>query len=411
MHRSFRPQQYPLTQAFHDSPHHAGLPTAVRTFLHAISSLPVHFLRCRADPGDDSDPCGSDDCPSTPQSPRPRPSGSQGASTSSTQTQSLNSSPTPQPSGATSQNGGSGGDHSDNGGHADSPKQTKSGFNKSAIGGIVIGIREWSLDKALLVTDASITVALFLILVALFLWLRRRRQQQTAAMRSAGTDGSTGDMRLLADSPFASVPSTSQAPSGAIAAPVFATQGHNQSMTYSNIGNSNVQHDRSASDTTLPNPYDGIYTSPQPSDRPLPPTPQHANPVTELQTLLTSNDPPIGTAAAVSNSSEVSQAPSAWRTSGVSHTMYYDSPDSRVSSMASASSGGAPSEEAALLGEMASYQKRLESHHRKESEDAAVAAATSEIPSDPPPIYSPTEDRHEHAAIEADHSGQELKAV
>lgn len=176
-------------------------------------------------------------------------------------------------------------------------------------------------------------------------------------------------------------------------------QGH--STTLSGAGDyTQHAHTHSLSDTaTLPNPYDGMYVGHDPFERSLPPTPSIGQPIVALSAL-----PSRGVALNdAEGSSRIPHAPSAWRTSVLSASTYSDAPGSRVTSMLSASSSATQTEETALLGEMATYQKRLESHHRKESDDAVAAATASGVPEDPPPTYSPTD----HGHLESGHSGIE----
>lgn len=58
-----------------------------------------------------------------------------------------------------------------------------------------------------------------------------------------------------------------------------------------------------------------------------------------------------------------------------------------ATNVTSAAAGSSTGAEVAI---MADYQKRLETHHRKESEDAA----TTGIPVDPPPRYSESDATH-----------------
>ncbi|TCD62595.1 hypothetical protein EIP91_006641 [Steccherinum ochraceum] len=353
-------------------------------------------MRARADPGDDSDPCGSDTCPSTTRTPRPQPSQTSALASSGSTSSALSNTPAAQPSDSASHTGGQGKGGGGGGGGGNNGSNTatqgKTGFNKSAIGGIVIGI-----------------LALALIFGGLIFWWRRRRQQQR---NTVDQDlNSTADMRLLPGNAVTSL--AGSPPANVIGDDAHSRQGlssHSTPTTMANVPISPAQHNRSASDATLPNPHDAaIFASPPTLDRALPPTPLHDYAAFSTPSYpSTTNSNPHDTGSGfmgMGRSSITSGAPSAWRASEFSTNMYADLPSTRVSSMVSAtSSSGGPIEERALLGEMALYQKRLEAHHRKESEDAVAAAVMSDVGSDPPPSYSPTE---EHAS----ESQQALVAV
>ncbi|TFK94617.1 hypothetical protein K466DRAFT_657644 [Polyporus arcularius HHB13444] len=128
--------------------------------------------------------------------------------------------------------------------------------------------------------------------------------------------------------------------------------------------------------TPLPNPYDGD-TPPQP-----PPRDELASPTSPVS--------PVSRYASLNSSSlyssnRLSTAPSAWTHEGSGEALLSRGAThaSRVSTSSS------------LHDELSGYQKRLEAHHRKEEEDAVrqQLGEGSRVPADPPPVYSPSEER------------------
>lgn len=111
------------------------------------------------------------------------------------------------------------------------------------------------------------------------------------------------------------------------------------------------------------------------SDRDLPPLP----------------DSPVSLRPTSTSSSlfgALSAAPSSFAYPVLSHVPESESAASTTTSSDAGPSSSSTGTEAAI---MADYQKRLESHHRKESEDAAGGSG---IPVDPPPRYSESDQTH-----------------
>ncbi|KAH8083803.1 hypothetical protein BXZ70DRAFT_576251 [Cristinia sonorae] len=327
------------------------------------------------DDDDDDDPCGSDTCPtrtsgqahtrthssshsgtsvSLPSQTSSTPTSTSRSSTSAaspTKTNDLN----PQTSASTTPNGGTG-----------------SSFNKSAIGGIVIGL-----------------FFILALLLAFLMWRRRRRQRQaTEGQNMVG--GSTADMHLIPGNPPATLPAhNTQGDVNLATATASSSQGYLRPVVYGNMAPS-YDHNRASSETILPNPYDGIAQSSLPYHN-------HEEPRTLALSQAVDERSPAGEGtqgiAAMNALPPLSRAPSAWRASSGSTSLYSDVPDTRASSMISASSDTRPTEEQGLLQEMTAYQKRLESHHRKESGDSVVISPEStsrNTPTEPPPRYTPS---------------------
>ncbi|RPD78225.1 hypothetical protein L226DRAFT_558240 [Lentinus tigrinus ALCF2SS1-7] len=242
---------------------------------------------------------------------------------------------------------------------------TKHRISGGAIAGIVIG------------------VLLLLVLLILGCWcLRRRRRARSeqaavlAAAVSAPSMTETSKAPLLAQHPASLQPQSpiGTSPTGTIAGDMFFTGpterqgGGTQEMR--NIAPGALDM------TPLPNPYDGD-TPPHPPPRDEPPSP--TSPGSSMSRYTSLNSPSLY------SSNRQSTAPSAWThdESGMALLSRGPTHASRVSTVSS------------LHDELSGYQKRLEAHHRKEEEDAVrrQLGEGSGIPADPPPVYSPSEER------------------
>lgn len=254
-------------------------------------------------------------------------------------------------------------------------------------------------------------VFLGVLIFVLFWWRKRAKQRQLreglAELGIGEKPTAEPEIRLLSDAPATAEPfSPNLPPPPMLFGALQPHDTHSQPLlaANANVGNVNAHHRASSSVGTLPNPYDGYVDLSDPFGRSLPSLPENISSQTALQMHPQTDSAALNDTilAAVTASSRASQAPSAWRASATPSTNYSDAANSRASSMTGVSSASVPTEEAALLGEMSSYQKRLESHHRKESEDAVEVA--SRIPADPPPSYSPMEDANGNT--EAEHRRQ-----
>ncbi|KAK7692668.1 hypothetical protein QCA50_004301 [Cerrena zonata] len=233
-------------------------------------------------------------------------------------------------------------------------------------------------------------LVLLLILGALLLFWWRRRRRQLAATSANGNDGSQVNTALISKNPV-SIPSpTHPHPSyNSWIPPVYMAAPVSDHGSDPEHGDQSQEHHRRASSSihTLPNPHDSYRDIPQSrtstmrtssmlSDRDLPPLP----------------DSPISlrpTSTASSLFGTLSTAPSSFPYPVLSQV-----PESESVTSANSVSDAGPSltstgAEAAI---MADYQKRLETHHRKESEDAVGGSG---IPVDPPPRYSESDHTHQ----------------
>ncbi|KAI0702944.1 hypothetical protein C8T65DRAFT_260502 [Cerioporus squamosus] len=244
---------------------------------------------------------------------------------------------------------------------------TKHHISGGAIAGIVIGV-----------------ILLLVLLVLLGLWcLRRRRRaraQQAAVLTAAAAAPSmreTSTAPLLVQHPTSLQPKSPVAPSptdSTIPGRVFFADTPGRP----GIGTQEMRNIApGALDTaSLPNPYDGD-TPPQPPPRDAPPCP--TSPVSPVSRYASLNS------SSLYSSNRQSTAPSAWThdESGEALLSRGATHASRVSTSSS------------LHDELSGYQKRLEAHHRKEEEDALrqQLGEGSGVPADPPPVYSPSEER------------------
>ena len=247
-----------------------------------------------------------------------------------------------------------------------------------------------------------VLVLLLIIGAGLLFWLRRRRRLLAEA-RADSNDGSQVNTALISRDPVSVQSPTS--PTSAGTAPwippvymaVNPVNDHGSDPEHGDQSQDN--HGRASSSIhTLPNPHESYRDTPHSrstttrttsmsSDRDLPPLPDSSlsfRPTSATSSLFGA----LSTApSAFTYPSFASQAPTASTDATTAPSI------TSASSLPTEEAGPSTTGSGAEAAIMADYQKRLESHHRKESEDAA--AGSGGVPVDPPPRYSESDQAHQ----------------